>query len=439
MILDNFATEELTEQVSRLSVSLSKEASCNIENTAFRSTSLFPETLSFEKKSLVSDVQPLSVDDSDVEILESLMGSYKKDKENLVVLSDSETEESISPNEAILPDTETGHCILDGKPLVPGSAPHSDPKKENVAATGTSMDLLESFQQKDATDCLVASKNKDIEKLKGKPTPASLLKSKGVDNKKRTEYPKHNENNSVLSQNRINLKNSDEAVSSNKMVLNYNRIISKTSDTVLKQIVRDSEDDPFELALKSARIQQSVLSKSTSLPKRQVIQLKSPFESRFGRFQRLEAGAKRFKPPRLDDWYRPILELDYFATVGLASASEDGTRTVSKLKEVPVCFQSPEQYMEIFRPLVLEEFKAQLNSSFLEMSSWEEMYVGSLSVMSVERVDDFHLVRFVYDDNDSADSRTFSENDLVLLTKEPLQKSSHDIHMIGKVCHHIFS
>ncbi|XP_075666212.1 uncharacterized protein LOC142636030 isoform X1 [Castanea sativa] len=429
---DNFATDELTEQVSRLSVSLSKEASCNIENTAFRSTSLFPETLSFEKKSLVSDVQPLSVDDSDVEILESLTGSYKKDKENLVVLSDSETEESISPNEAILPDTETGHCILDGKPLVPGSSPHSDPKKEKVAGTGTSMDLLESFQQKDATDCLVASKNKDIDELKGKPAPASLLKSKGVDNKKKTEYPKHNENNSVLSQNRINLKNSDEAVSSNKMVLNCNRIISKTSDTVLKQIVRDSED-PFELALKSARIQQSVLSKSTSLPKRQVIQLKSPFESRFGRFHRLEAGVKRFKPPRLDDWYRPILEIDYFATVGLASASEDGTRTVSKLKEVPVCFQSPEQYMEIFRPLVLEEFKAQLNSSFLEMSSWEEMYVGSLSVMSVERVDDFHLVRFVYDDNDSAASRTFSENDLVLLTKEPLQKSSHDIHMIGKV------
>ncbi|KAK7841514.1 putative helicase magatama 3 [Quercus suber] len=430
---DNFATDELTEQVSRLSVSLSKEASCNIENTAFRSTSLFPETLSFEKKSLVSDVEPLSVDDSDVEILDSLTGSYKKDKENLVVLSDSETEESISPNEAILSDTETGHCILDGKPLVPGSAPHSDPKKEKVAGTGASMDLLESFQQKDATDRLVASKSKDIDELKGKPAPASLLKSKGVDNKKKTEYPKHNENNSVLSQNRINLKNTDEAVSSNKMVLNCNRIISKTSDTVLKEIVRDSEDDPFELALKSARIQQSVLSKSTSLPKRQVIQLKSPFESRFGRLHRLEAGVKRFKPPRLDDWYRPILELDYFATVGLASASEDGTRTVSKLKEVPVCFQSPEQYMEIFRPLVLEEFKAQLNSSFLEMSSWEEMYVGSLSVMSVERVDDFHLVRFIYDDNDSAASRTFSENDLVLLTKEPLQKSSHDIHMIGKV------
>ncbi|GMY38273.1 helicase SEN1 [Fagus crenata] len=429
---DNFATDELTEQISRLCVSLSKEASCNIGITTFRSKSIFPEILSFEGKSSVSDVQPLCVDDKDVQILDSVTGAHEKDKENLIVLSDSETEEAISPSEVILSDPETGHCILDEQTaVVPGSASHSDPVKEKLSGTVTSKDLLESFQQKDATDGLVA--HKDVDGLKGKPSTASLIKSKGVDSKRKAVDSKRNENDSILSQNRINFKKSDEAVSSNNMTLNRNSIISKTSDTVLKEIVRDSEDDPFESALNSARRQQSFMAKSsTSLPKRQVIQLKSPFESRFGRF-RLEPGVKRFKPPRLDDWYRPILELDYFATVGLASASEDGTRTVSKLKEVPMCFQSPEQYMEIFRPLVLEEFKAQLRSSFLEMSSWEEMYLGSLSVMSVERVDDFHLVRFVYDDNDSAASRSFSENDLVLLTKEPFQKSSHDIHMVGKV------
>ncbi|KAL2319095.1 hypothetical protein Fmac_032971 [Flemingia macrophylla] len=88
--------------------------------------------------------------------------------------------------------------------------------------------------------------------------------------------------------------------------------------------------------------------------------------------------------------------------------------------------------MEIFQPLVLEEFKAQLHNSFLEMSSWE-MFFGILFVMSIERIDDFHLVRFVQDDGDSAKCRVFSENDFLLLTKEHPQKSSRDIHMVGKV------
>jgi senataxin len=67
------------------------------------------------------------------------------------------------------------------------------------------------------------------------------------------------------------------------------------------------------------------------------------------------------------------------------------------------------------------------------MSSWEDMFYGSLSVMSVERIDDFHIVRFVHDDGDTATCRSFSENDIVLLTKDPPQKSNHDVHMVGKV------
>ena len=111
--------------------------------------------------------------------------------------------------------------------------------------------------------------------------------------------------------------------------------------------------------------------------------------------------------------------MDYFATVGLASARKDDHCTVGKFKEVPACFQSPEEYIEIFRPLVLEEFKAQLQSSFLEMPSWEVMYFGVLSVLSVERIDDFHLVHFSHDDNGSTSLKSFAENDLVLLTKNP--------------------
>jgi len=479
--IDNFATDELMEQVSRLSASLSKEASSNIGGTTFRSKSLVPECLSNERKRSVSDVQPLSADDRDVQILDLVTEAHEKDRDNAIVLSESETEEPISADEVIQSDTRTGYCNLEGKtagpglvsnvrPLSvddrdvqildlvteahekdsdnmillseseteesisadkviqsdtkrvycnldgkiagPGSAMHSDPTKKKVSCTDTSKNCLESFQQKDATDgCVVASQDKGFDRLKGIPASASLLESKDVDSKRKEIDSKYKKNESQ-SHNGINLNNS----------------------SVLKEIVHYTEDDPFESALKSARLQQSFMAKSnTSLPKRQVIQLKSSFQNRSGHLHRPGSGVKRFKPPKLDDWYRPILEIDYFATVGLASTGADGSRIVSKFKEVPVCFQSPEQYVEIFRPLVLEEFKAQLHSSFLEMPSWEEMYFGSLSVMVV----DFHLVRFVYDDNDSAASRNLSENDIVLITKEPLQKSSHDIHMVGKVCPYI--
>lgn len=433
--LENFTTDELTEAASCLSVSLSKEASCDSGKTFYNSRSLLPEFLSFERNSSVLNGQPLSVDDGEVQILDSVTGAHKTAEDILIVLSDSETEEPISANEVILSDTETGHHILEGKTVDPKSKSHSDPTKKKFSGTDTSKDLLESFQQNDTTDgSVVSSQDNSFDGLKGKKAPA-LLESEGLDGKKKGICSVYNKNDSVLSQNRINFNiSSNEAVSSKNMALNCNSAISKASDPVLKEIVHDTEDEPFESALNLARRQQSLIAKSsTSLPKRQVIQLKSHFEIRSGRFHRLEAGVKRFKPPSLDDWYRPILEIDYFETVGLASAGEDRSQIVSKLKEVPMYFQSPEQYMEIFRPLVLEEFKAQLHSSFLEMSSLEEMYFGSLSVMLVERVDDFHLVRFVYDENDSAASKSFSENDLVLLTKEPLKKSTHDIHMVGKV------
>ena len=105
-----------------------------------------------------------------------------------------------------------------------------------------------------------------------------------------------------------------------------------------------------------------------------------------------------------------------------------------KLKEVPVCFKSPDEYVEIFRALVLEEFKAQLHSSFQEMTSLDEMCYGGISVLSVERIDDFHMVRCVHDEAESSGSRSFLENDLILLTRQPLPRSSHgNIHMVGKV------
>ncbi|KAJ0713630.1 putative P-loop containing nucleoside triphosphate hydrolase, DNA2/NAM7 helicase, helicase [Helianthus annuus] len=208
---------------------------------------------------------------------------------------------------------------------------------------------------------------------------------------------------------------------------------SAKSDRVIKELVFDAKDDPWEFALKSARHNnQSHLGKpNTGGPKRKVIQLNLPVENRVSQSNRLRGGHQRFKPVRLDDWYRPILEMDYYATVGLASSSS--AVAIGNLKEVPVYFESPDDYVAVFRPLVLEELKAQLHNSFLEMSSTDEMSCGSLSVMSVERVDDFHLVRCVHDDRDLEGSKTCVENDLVLLTRQPFQTSSHEVHMVGKI------
>ncbi|XP_058113518.1 uncharacterized protein LOC131256610 isoform X2 [Magnolia sinica] len=205
----------------------------------------------------------------------------------------------------------------------------------------------------------------------------------------------------------------------------------ETRDTVIKELICDTENDPWERALKLAARPQST-KPGVSVAKRQVIQLTMPMGNKSGRFQRMDAAVKRFKPPRLDDWYRPILEIDYFSAVGLSSANEDENATITNFKEVPLCFLSPDHYMEIFRPLILEEFKAQLQNSYVEASS-TEMCCGRLCILSVERIDDFHLIRCIPDDGESASSRGCSENDLVLLTKTPPQSSAQNIHVIGKV------
>lgn len=428
------------EQVSLLSVSLSKEAS---SKTNIHSKGLFPEGFSFEKKYSVPDVKSLSIEDSDVQIPYTSMVDNRKCRNDMIVLSDDETE-VVLPTEAVLSDTKMSLCKMDDKTVasaVDKSTSYNESVNKKVSGADTSKDPLKSFQKRDATDGSgLASQKRDSDRSMGKLQPVSLLKSKDIDNSRKEIIPECNVNDSLKFKGTVNLnKSSDNAVSSKKLSQACNNMALKEGGALLKEVVCDAEEDPLDSALNSIRRQQPFVPKpSISAPKRQLIQLQSPFQNRAGHLHRLE-GRKRFQPPRLDEWYRPILELDYFALVGVASASENDKQKVAKLKEVPVNFQSPEQYVGIFCPLVLEEFKAQLHSSFLEMPSWEEVYFGSLSVLSVERIDDFHLVRFAQDDNDSIASSSFSENDLVLLTKEPPQKSSHDVHMLGKVFLHFLS
>ncbi|KAL7180670.1 hypothetical protein ACSBR1_043789 [Camellia fascicularis] len=442
---ETVALDELTEHVSRLSVSLSAGGSRVVKDINLKSGSLAPEDLPFRRKFSAQDAKPSS-EDTNVQILDSVSSANKRDRDTVIVLSDDETQMEVSANKSILSNVMASRCVLDEKRRAAKGVSRGDFAEMNVTTTGTSENSIEDFQQADPDCAGFVSQKIDSDTLRGRLDPAYLIQSKAVDSNSKDKAvavdsnnkdknSKFSVNDTLPLQCKYKLENSSGAtVSSKRMDQACIKKDSETSATVIKELVHDTEADPWEFASKSSRRQQSYAIKpTTTAPKRQVIQLNLPVEIRSGYLHKMEGGFKRFKPPRLDDWYRPILEIDYFATVGLASASKEENQTVSKLKEVPVSFQSPDQYVDIFRPLVLEEFKAQLHSSFLEITSSEEMSCGSLSVLSVERIDDFHLVRCVHNDDVPAGCRSCSENDLILLTRQPLQHSAHDVHMVGKV------
>ncbi|XP_050221011.1 uncharacterized ATP-dependent helicase C29A10.10c isoform X2 [Mercurialis annua] len=426
---DTVNVDQLMEQVSRLHVSLSKEVSSDGRMPILEPKALLSEDLPSMKRYSDSDALAVNVEDTNIQTADSVSVANRNETSTVIVLSDDEVDRQILHPTAIKPSADSGHVQLVSQIVAPTPDQSTlviDTTKEEFYNFKSSRDLL--TEQKDVSDITdFTAQGQDSCKLKGEP-PVSF-KLKGQDNKRDGIKPKIKLKDAFSSDCKVSSKNSfDVSVSVRTADKTCHNLVSESRDSILKEIVCDANDDL------SMRQKPSLLEKlSVSGPKRQVIQLQAPAGNRFGSSQRMEAGVKRFKPPSLDDWYRPILEINYFEAVGLASASENDNQTVGRLKEVPVCFQSPEQYVDVFRPLVLEEFKAQLNASFMEMSSWDDMYYGNLSVLSVERVDNFHLVRFVHDDSDSASSKIFSENDLVLLTKEAPQSNLHDVHMVGKV------
>ncbi|XP_058227710.1 uncharacterized protein LOC131336079 isoform X2 [Rhododendron vialii] len=434
---ETVAMDELINHVAHLSVALSEGSSYIAKDTNLKSDSLVFEDLPFSRKFLSQDAKPTSLENADVQILDSVSSLNNLNIDTIIVLSDDETQMEVPANKAIVSHERASQCVLDGKTEASEGVSQDARATVNVSTNDTK--LIADFQRADGPNCaaLVSQKlNSDM--LRGKRDPGYLTKSKALDSNSQDRTSKLSAHGSSPFQGKSDLKNSSGATlgakSMDQVCINKDL---ETRDTVIKQLVCDAEDDPWESSVKNSRGQQSCAIKpSTSGPKRQVIQLNMGMENRSGNLHRLEGGVKRFKPPALDDWYRPILEIDYFATVGLAPASEEENESLRKLKEVPVSFQSPDEYVDILRPLVLEEFKAQLHSCFLEMSSSEEMCCGTLSVLSVERIDDFHLVRCIHDDSDSAGSRSFSEHDLILLTRQLLKVSSHDVHMVGKVERH---
>lgn len=440
--------EKLIEQVTGLSVSL--------VNEGMKSEPQYSEA-SLSRKGRNQSVRPLPLEKSDIPIL----GSTKlvKEENSVIVLSDDDLDTELCANVNI--HSLSDHSLLDCSIISNGPSdisPQSMSAKENVSTSITSAEIIEVPHRKGPPDSVnfVSQKLEDAKKCV--PGQTSLVKPKSMGSINRETSLNLTKNDSLNSQHKSKLKNHSDSIITKKIIdcfssqseSNINSSSHKTTEakrrdqqgvkkvgedarTVIRELVHDAENDPLESALRSAGRQQAVLSKVGGVgAKRRVIQLDLPVDNRYGYIHRPDGLQNRFKPPKLDDWYKPILELDYFASVGIAAPNEEESKTSCILKEVPICFESPGEYVSIFQPLVLEEFKAQLQSSFMDMS-FSEMHCGSLSVLSVERVDEFHILRCVCDEIDSSGPKNCVENDLILLTKQQLQNGYHDVHIMGKV------
>jgi hypothetical protein len=192
---------------------------------------------------------------------------------------------------------------------------------------------------------------------------------------------------------------------------------------VLRELVMDDDNDDLGKALNES------LKKKTE--KRQVMTLQMPGEQmRPGPVAR--PVPERAPPPKLDMWFRQILSMDYFSTVGLECLWIEDRHETAPLTRVPLTFPSVQKYKEIFQPLLLEEFKAQLKKSFGE-TSFDGKTCAVLRLMSLERVDDFQIGRFLADGGEDA-IRNWMENDLLLLTRYRLDPNEpQSCHLLAKV------
>ncbi|ONM56013.1 P-loop containing nucleoside triphosphate hydrolase superfamily protein [Zea mays] len=400
---------ELEERVSNLELVLSKEVATKIERRGLADLPMF-------KEPIVSVPSPVherhSGMDSFVDV-ESTKSSHPPDVHEIILLSDSE-------DNLLAPDVSSEEVLSS--------------VMENDASTASNM-------LKDATPLEQSTLNDNrhsplepqichpVSNISASSKPVStdsrdnIAATKGLLRMKKPRPPMNTNNNSTSP------KMVKSSVTGTSQQL-HPKLLSDTEK--FKSIFRDisdDEDDPLDHALDNYRRPQVLSRKPCILvPKRQVVQLPVPVGRKPGSGSRVTS-TRRLQPPKLGSWFRNILEMDYFAVVGLSSPE-----IVRKpaLKEVPVCFDSPAQYVEIFQPLVLEEFKAQLQNAYVETPP-DDMMCGCVSILAVERVDDFLIVRARPEHSQSIKFRGCTENDLVLLTKDPLKNQGQQVHVLGKV------
>ena len=339
--------------------------------------------------------------------LEIMKPSHGSDVEHVILLSDSE--ENLPTGDV------TGDEVLSSV-------------KESDGFTASELLKNPSEQRMPFEDRHVSSEHQIHSDISASSRPvlthnrSTLIASKGLGGTKMPNVPVNTNKASLLP----NKKSSLSATSQ------PSRPNSSSNICKFKSIFRDisdDEDDPLEHALDNYRRPQIRVAKSTIVvPKRQVVQLQLPAERRQAS-GRLDTSFRRFSPPKLDSWFKNILEMDYFSVVGLSSSE-----IIKKpaLKKIPVCFDSQAQYVEIFQPLVIEEFKAQLQNAYVETPA-EDMICVTISILSVERVDEFLVVRGRAENTACVKSKGCMENDLILLTKDPLKSSGQQVHVLGKV------
>lgn len=200
----------------------------------------------------------------------------------------------------------------------------------------------------------------------------------------------------------------------------------------LRELVMDDDNDLLGKALNAAH--KLSLLNGVGREKRRVMTLQMPGEQiRPGILSR--PVPERAPPPRLDMWFRQILPLDYFSTVGLECLWVEDRHETPQLTKVPLIFSSVEKYKEIFQPLLLEEFRGQLAKKFKDLSVSDGQTCAILRLMSLDRVDDFQIGRFLADGQEDA-ARAWVENDLLLLTRYRLVPTEpQSCHLLAKVFH----
>ncbi|XP_068638867.1 helicase SEN1 isoform X1 [Aristolochia californica] len=415
---DNVSVDDLEDKISKLSVSLSWESTHTFDQKIFKKWDSSSDGFKLGKKNLAT--KPSSSGDEAVLDIKEL--PVKGAEVSTPIVSD--TKKSIPVDVQGLSYNRTSQQILDRESRSQDYPEKSTPlRMAKVFSAEVTADVSVSLQKSDLDVHKKKSSSSSISSPGGRLT--SIIHSKILDGRQHDTKPK------TTSQEKVEISQTVCPGRSDKFYSNTDAGL-KSGAAFRKGLIKDTEDETLEVSLERTRHPPSITKPCVSVPRRQVIQLEMPTADRAGSYHRLGSGVKRLRPPRLDDWYRPILEIDYFSIVA-NSANKDENVAMANFREVPVCFSSPEHYVEIFRPLVLEEFRAQLHSSFLEVSSPAEMSCGSLCVLSVERIDDFHLVRCISDKRDSEVSRGCSENDLVLFTKQPLENTALSVHLVGKV------
>nr|CAB3457460.1 unnamed protein product [Digitaria exilis] len=401
--------DELEERISNLKLALSKEASSTAKKGGSIDAPLFKEPI----VSVPSPVQETHTGLDNVLNVERTKPSHSPDIHEIILLSDSEDNLPV----ADVSSEEVLSSVMDNDaPTASNILKEAMPPEQRMLTDDGHMPIK---PQTCSSASNIGASSRPVQKdIRG-----NIAASKGLDGMKKTRLPMNANNNSLLP------KSVKSSVTGTSQPQRPNFSLDTEKFKSIFRDVSDDEDDPLDHALDNYRRPQIPSAKPSILvPKRQVVQLPVPVGRRQGSGDRVTS-TRRLQPPKLGSWFKNILEMNYFAVVGLSSSE-----IVKKpaLKEIPVCFDSQAQYVEIFQPLVLEEFKAQLQNAYVETPP-DDMTCGCISILSVERVDEFLILRARPENSQSIKFKGCMENDLILLTKDPLKNQEQQVHVLGKV------